>query len=560
MSSPIPIGSIRLYDQIAPLLTAATYRVTTSAEVANANTGDKTAFPPAPADATFLQVGGPRFALGPEEVATVHPPATAKGAFGLRLPHIALTRRTLPWERTPVVAGGGWLALLVAQRHTDTQAGEVVLQSGQLQPMVGSQIYSMIQAVQSADPRLPVTVARFTSNRVLRAILPQAAELALLTHVRQVNVADTALDVGDDDGWFAVVTANRLPLDTSSGAGTDYVAMLVSLEGRTDLYALPDDDQPAPPVIVLTSWNFTSAGTGSFEQLAGQLDVGLFGTAAPAAGNGTITVTHTDRDGVSGPATYRSPLVAQSWSVEQPLPGTGDLTAGAAFELGRLLGAADGRFTREIVGWHRDLDNAARAAISASTLSNALAAAPGRPGGQSVLPAINHDAPPGAAIGAALLHRLAGAHPSINPVGAHPAALAAATAQQRSVETGTVGTRPDAGKRSAAKRRAATDERSTAENSGTALAELATLRRALVAGQPAAGQPAAGQRPAGTPEQQPPAKQAPAKQTAKQAGAKQTAKKAGAKQAPTKKTATKNFAAKKTSAEQAAKRAPRKAT
>jgi hypothetical protein len=59
-----------------------------------------------------------------------------------------------------------------------------------------------------------------------------------------VDVNDTELANGDDDGWLAVVLANRLPVfDTANGKPVRYMACLVNVEGQ--LAALPP---PEPPV------------------------------------------------------------------------------------------------------------------------------------------------------------------------------------------------------------------------------------------------------------------------------------------------------------------------
>jgi hypothetical protein len=82
---PVPIGSVRLYDRIDPVLTAGVYRVSSSVEVTDANSpASKLAAPPA--DGLHVDVGGPRFRLGPAELAAVHPARGASGAFGDRLP------------------------------------------------------------------------------------------------------------------------------------------------------------------------------------------------------------------------------------------------------------------------------------------------------------------------------------------------------------------------------------------------------------------------------------------------------------------------------------------
>jgi hypothetical protein len=404
VTGPLSVGSIRLYDEIDPVLTAGVYRVTSGAVIANAS-NPASQLPPPPPDHTHIDVGGPRFRLGPADVPAVHPPAGARGNFSNRLPHIVLGRRTLPFERR-ITGGAPWLALLVARKSTPDQPGEVTLASGGLQAMVGQAVYNAINAAEPADPQEPVTVATFTQANTLRSLLPTAHEITLLTHVRQVNVADTALDLGDDDGWFAVVAANRLPRATGGGdAGTPYVAMLVSLEARADIWSLPASG-PAPPLIVLTSWEFTAAPGGTFEELAAELDLGLVG--------GPATLERTDRSGGQSQVAYRGPLAGTL------APGPADLDdvgLAAAFELGRLLGAADGRFTREIVGWHRDLDLQARSAMSEQVVADALDAHPALRARQA--PAARSLS---LHVGARLLAHAAERHNRAEPWGVHPAA------------------------------------------------------------------------------------------------------------------------------------------
>src|SRR5207244_7647639 len=89
----VPIGSIRLFDSVEPQLEAGVYRIVSSLELGSSGLA------PRPADETYVDVGGPRFRLGPDEVPAVHPPQNARGGFGRRLPHVVLGRRTLPWER-----------------------------------------------------------------------------------------------------------------------------------------------------------------------------------------------------------------------------------------------------------------------------------------------------------------------------------------------------------------------------------------------------------------------------------------------------------------------------
>src|SRR5262249_56928111 len=78
---------------------------------------------------------------------------------------------------------------------------------------------------------------------VVNKIFPTIEDLRLLVHVREVDINDTELANGDDDGWLAVVLANRLPVfDTATGKSVRYMAALVNVEGQLD--SLP---KPEPP-------------------------------------------------------------------------------------------------------------------------------------------------------------------------------------------------------------------------------------------------------------------------------------------------------------------------
>lgn len=228
------VGEMVLYDYIRPPLLAGEYRMRVGTEVSIGNAPQ-----PLPGQDFFFDVEGPRFALAPNEVAGVFPPRNGHGPFDSALPHVALGRRTLPWERplgdSYTAAAGDtpypFLALVLFEQSeceikhnmalTDVVPHDVFLRLGQPQGI-------RCDAVE-ADEQL------------LQDILPMPEELQLLTHVRQVNVDDRELAAGDSDGYFAVVMSNRVPR-----SGASYVCCLVSVEERTDL--LPTTD------IVIVEW------------------------------------------------------------------------------------------------------------------------------------------------------------------------------------------------------------------------------------------------------------------------------------------------------------------
>lgn len=359
MTETLPIGSIRLYDSVVPDITAGVYRVRSSLAVASAD--DTLAAPPA--HDAFIEVAGPRFALSPSDVAAVHPAPGSIGAYGQRLPHIALTRRTLPWERR-FTDGTPWLVLLVVRPDEAT-----VLAPRPLREAVGEQHFATLAAAGDIDGDGPDVAVLLATDPITQAgLLPVKADVGLLSHVRQVNVADTELAMGDDDGWFAVVVANRLPTEPGP-----YTACLISMEGREEL--LSASAATPTPFVVLHSWEFEVGAGGLFEVIARGLDVDAL--ALPGGADPPVPMRRVDHDGHAHTATYRGPLRAGPVDPARP-PRTDDVGRAAAAELGRLLGGADGRFLQEVVGWHRDIDRAEIAAVNRAGVDAQPPTAPAR--------------------------------------------------------------------------------------------------------------------------------------------------------------------------------------
>jgi len=222
------IGEMIVYDDIQPPLLAGEYRMSVSTDVSMPGIAT-----PLPGQDFFFDVEGPRFALAPSEVAAVFPPPGGHGPFDSGLPHVALGRRTLPWERplgdAYTVASDQtpypFLALVLFEDSECT-----LLRNQALTDVVPPAVFQRLG--RPAGIRCDAVEA---DQQLLRDILPMPDELRLLTHVRQVNVDDRELSAGDSDGYFAVVMGNRIPRP-----GGSYVACLVSVEERTDL--LPTTD------------------------------------------------------------------------------------------------------------------------------------------------------------------------------------------------------------------------------------------------------------------------------------------------------------------------------
>ena len=246
-------GHFRLYTHVVPALKAGDYRfATTQSLTAKDKDGDVTPDRlPVEELHTHLRVTSPRYQLPADQILSTYPPAGTEGAYGSRLPQVVIKRRTLPWERT--VEGGDdgtpWLALVVfaegeADLLTNVPVGDCVTAGVHLGGPVDVEKGSCLEIRTS----------------MVRKIMPTRKDVPLLAHAREVNINDTELMMGDDDGFLAVVIANRLPLAARNPDGTEapvkYHAALVNLEGQfTSLL------EKSPPAVLLTDHMVLQAAT-----------------------------------------------------------------------------------------------------------------------------------------------------------------------------------------------------------------------------------------------------------------------------------------------------------
>jgi hypothetical protein len=242
MADPHP-GEMILYDDILPPLLDNSYRMSITTDVSIAGA-------PQPLNSrdAFFNVEGPRFSLSPTEVGGVFPPRNGHGAFSESIPHIAILRRTLPWEReldpqnligTPSLIPNvpppqgqvPWMALLLFEEGEYT-----LLQNQPLEQVVPADVFQRLGS--PANIRCDAIEA---SLDLVNAILPSKEELQLLAHVRHVNKDDRELSIEGSKGFFAVVMGSRLPNENAKCR-----ACLVSLEERSDLVS---KDPPANELV-----------------------------------------------------------------------------------------------------------------------------------------------------------------------------------------------------------------------------------------------------------------------------------------------------------------------
>ena len=468
-----------------------------------------------------VRIDSPRYVMPPDQILSTFPPANAEGAFENRLPQIVLKRRTLPWDRRAEAGAPDampWLALVLVAEGEGQLSGETPV----------AQCLTPGEPPPQGPADVPTSTYLAVSQTVLDKVFPTKEDVALLSHVRQVDPSDTELSLGDDDGFLAVVMANRLPQYHRSTGADDadrpvrYLACLINLEGQlkylpkpsplhltfeavvnvqnlaalatpidTDHYvmggisgltatfapgapqeaapggapaALPIASEvtaePARPIGVSTTsrtksasawattpakvaevavsaapeeagrlvrdtmgigwrynvaqlvaervyrfpvlahWSFTVTGSGSFETLMQNLDVGLLGTAPPVpeptpAGTppvpprirpepeltdtGHVGLPHQTRRGDASRAWYRGPLTPrpagadpEDPTVRLPLAhasdqlrritpdGREDLSLAAAFEIGRLLALSQPAIVASQLRWRREQFGASR--------------------------------------------------------------------------------------------------------------------------------------------------------------------------------------------------------
>lgn len=255
-----------------------------------------------------VQIQGPQVQLSEADIAGVYPAAASTTSPDNYLPHIALSRRTLPWERVGPGTGAPWLAVLLltdadmrivespllmqVEAVTTTAAIKSV---GPQQPPVMQQYIQgsltpqaiQVQSLQPAgqDPntykqliKIPGITAGTTINTLaipaatLKMLLPEKpADLALLCNAKEVIAPGTN---GNTGMYTAIVVGNRLP-DAGDGStpAALHTAALVSLEQRDDIWTRFGNNEFIN-VVVLHSWTFTPSKGGDFEEVCQMIRYG----------------------------------------------------------------------------------------------------------------------------------------------------------------------------------------------------------------------------------------------------------------------------------------------
>jgi len=291
-------GDMLFFDNYIPRLEDGDYTITVTQKLVGTGDpgfgGEKH-----DADRTFTKiqkftVTGPRFQLDPTDIHREFPPPGSQGVYDQFMPHVALRKRALPWERDVFQDKGvtPWVALLVfdTSEILDPAVGPAAA-TGPVKPNPTKATSVTLQSLKTPDPGVvapdvdfdPYEKAATTLCRVIdvapetfRSIVPAQEDLRYLAHGRKVSIhhksttvtVEAAGSQTEDDGtqWFSVVIAGRLPKAPAAGEKPAVsIAHLVSLEGL-DKYVrkVATDERPVFPdgtsrvrLVSLASWTFT---------------------------------------------------------------------------------------------------------------------------------------------------------------------------------------------------------------------------------------------------------------------------------------------------------------
>lgn len=407
MAAPIP-GTIRFHQKCEPPLQGGKYSVELRQrvkELANQEFSNAGGF--------SFTVGGPRFSLAPADIYCVYPPDGAAGDFADSLPHVVLTRRTIPWERNlqpgnNAMADRPWMALLLLSAEDGVDGKEIP-------PIVPRNVSDLVAPKEAgvtgpAIPNLEDYEKKDPCNTVdldaklFRRIAPRAADLEYLAHVREVNTDNKETLSFLADGWFSVVVGNRFPKrqegSQADDQGVESKAILVSLEG------VPLEGQTAGSLrlAVLASWTFRcyrkiefSASVKALGDPLQTLRLTLPDNppGAPEAvqyvraafSQGYVPLNHNTRIGDTTFSWYRGPLtpmqIERRYDYEfAAVPdglvrydyrkGLMDVGYAAASQLGRLLGLQDLAFAQTLSAWRTRVQTQLKAQLRKEQLQRSI--------------------------------------------------------------------------------------------------------------------------------------------------------------------------------------------
>ncbi|WP_127529485.1 hypothetical protein [Paenibacillus kobensis] len=414
------MNKVTFIENHLPPLEAGEYQVTVDQEVRL--TGRENVHETFRSTARFA-VLGERFRIDPAEIDSYFPPAGGQGEYYNVLPHIVLSRRTLPWERSVYKAAAAgsdrpvlsWLALLLFD-HDDPAPEAVVGTAGDLLTAgLGGKLPERTLSYPFAELDYGETAAdacRYidVTAALFNTTAPSLADLQWLAHARKVRGDGKALTgvpmaplPAETD--YSVIIGNRLPV-----AGRKSTVHLVSLEALEDYLPSADgtpsmkwpDTADKIRLLTFASWSFdTVREPQTFATLLEGLDTGMLclpdrghesaaneaeRSIEDALGWGYTALNHSMREGGQSVSWYRGPLVPfdiPRW-ITTPVnsmdavtiydPGTGllDVSYASAWSLGKLIALQSRDFTMSLYAWKNESKRQSIALAEAAILQQRL--------------------------------------------------------------------------------------------------------------------------------------------------------------------------------------------
>jgi hypothetical protein len=327
-------------------------------------------------------IRGPQFELAPQEIVSFYPPSSTHGDYGNVLPHIALTRSSLPWERLPSADSSSdpnerrpWLAVVLVHED-DTRPDKNGKTAAAVRQIKLSDLSKTHADDKSVHFPLPFTPDGSKADRVVR-VLDVDSEFAdeWLPTWRELK-ACCCVRIGAS-GTQAVAAAHsrRRP---SAGITRAHLLSLEAWYDARKLLPLPAG-KTRRRFVSLFDWPFVSDPVAkakrSFASLSEGLDVGLLQMPGqPSAKDahakylhdlGAVAVPSFRRSGLTRAAVYHGPFApykdakthaAAEGVMLRPVRtmvfgAFEDVSYPAAYELGRLMLLHDPAASRRLYNW-----------------------------------------------------------------------------------------------------------------------------------------------------------------------------------------------------------------
>ena len=259
--------NIEFLDHHYPPAPAGNYTLTATQNVSSKGNGQKAIVGDGEIFVTTqtFTIAGERFKLKPQEIRSVFPPESSAGDHAFVMPHVVLSRSTMPWERTgqPDDRTVPWLGLLLFDATEAPKPQSITYK--QLFDSAEAKTVNYVTLDHEpgdmldihGDERVTVIDVPF---KLAQSIVPEAPELTLLTHMRQ-----WIEPTGEADGVEkAVCIGNRLP-----GRGRTSIVHLVSFENRYSKgsFLMPLQDKDVR-FVSLKSWRFSCLDEASYKLTA----------------------------------------------------------------------------------------------------------------------------------------------------------------------------------------------------------------------------------------------------------------------------------------------------